>query len=172
MINLLPPPFSQCPLAPLQFAYLFLHFWHSNIVAKWKSHISSFFLFRFPSSPLLFIIVPLAALRTSAQMAILGTSWNYRKNFCFYPSSLNPTFNKNQLSMRIFFLGFTPYNQTPESSAGSVCRSSSATGPPMSFTGQMACSAGEAPSSCEQLSSGCVGEAQGLCSRNAEKDVF
>ena len=167
-----PPKFSQCPLGPLQFTYLFLHFWHSNIVVKWKSHILSSFFFRFTSSPLLFIIV-----RTPCSSQDLSTKGYFRdklklqEKFCFYPSSLNPTFNKNQLSMRIFFLGFTPHNWTPESSVGSVCCISSATRPPMPFTGQMACSVGEAPSSWEQLSSGCVGEAQGLCS-GTQKRMF
>lgn len=43
---------------------------------------------------------------------------NLQEKFCFYPYSLNPSFNMTQLSMKIFFLGFTPRNWTPESFVG------------------------------------------------------
>lgn len=75
-----------------------------------------------------------------------------------------------QLNMKIFFLGLLLVTGPQSPLWGSGCSSSSARRPPVSFTAQMACSVGEAPRRCEQLSSGCVREAEGLGSGKAEKD--
>lgn len=77
-----------------------------------------------------------------------------------------------QLSMKIIFWGLLLITGSQSPLRVSGCSSSSARRTPVSFTAQMVRSVGEAPSRCEQLSSGCVGEAQGLGSGEAEKDLL
>ena len=66
-------------------------------------------------SPCLFVIGHLSALRTSAQMVTLGTSWNTIRTFLYPSSSLNCSFTLINLAWGVF-LGFTP-----QQLAGGVC---------------------------------------------------
>ena len=122
--------------------------------------------------PCLFIIGHLSALRTSAQMVTLGTSWNTRRTYLYPSSSLNCTFYIDQLSVRSF-PGLYSSAAGPQCLWwGCVCSSSSGLSLPHLSPGQMALSVGEEPSRCEQLSSGCGGETGGLSSRKGKMICF